>query len=182
MNATRLAIVFIVGSALLGGALMYYQLTYAGYAELSAEDVGEIQLISVTTGEPEAMVLENVSGIDTVKDGVRLSGAVSYRACFTSLQSQAMLSESYVIMEEAVPLTAPSWYDCFDARQIGEALERGEAVAFMSVPNITYGVDRVVVVMPDGAGFAWHQLNACGEAVFAGDDAPEGCPERPEEF
>ena len=29
-----------------------------------------------------------------------------------------------------MPLTAPGWFDCFDADAIGEALDRGEALAF----------------------------------------------------
>jgi len=181
MNATRLAIVAILGSAFFGGVLMYYQLVYAGYAELTPEQVGEIQLVSVVSDQPEPLLLDNLKAIDTVEEGVRLSGAISFRACFDVPQSQATLTETYVIMDEAVPLNAPSWFDCFDAREIGQSLEAGGAIAFVSQSNISYGVDRVVAVMPDGRGFAWHQLNACGEAVFDGDNAPEGCPEPPED-
>ena len=61
------------------------------------------------------------------------------------------------------PLTAPGWFDCFDAVAIGEALEKGEAIAFLSQANIHPGVDRVVAVFPDGRAFAWHQLNAASE-------------------
>lgn len=182
MNSTRFTIVAILGSAIIGGAFMYYNLVYAGYAELTQAEVGEILVISVVTGNSEPILLENVKAIDTVVDGVRLSGAISFRACFDTVQSQATLNETYVIFDDAIPLTAPSWFDCFDAREIGEALEQGAAVAFMSVENITYGVDRIVAVMPDGRGFAWHQLNPCGEAVFAGDNTPDGCPELPEDF
>ena len=42
---------------------------------------------------------------------------------------------------------------------IGAALESGEALAFLSEPEIHPGVDRVVAVFPDGRAFAWHQLN-----------------------
>lgn len=181
MNGVRFAIVGILGSAIIGGALMYYQLVYAGYAELDAAQVGEIQVINTATEQSEPLLLENVKGIDTVVDGVRLSGAISFRACFDVVQSQAMLTETYVVFDDAVPLTAPSWFDCFDAKDIGARLESGEAIAFMSLENITYGVDRIVAVLPDGRGYAWHQLNACGEAVFAGDNTPDGCPELPED-
>jgi len=181
MNKTRLAILGILIPAILGGAFMYWNLLYAGYAELTADEVGEIQLISVVSGLPEAILSENVKGIDTVKEGVRLSGPVSFRACFTTPSSLAMLTDSYVIQENAVPLNAPSWFECFNAQDIGAALESGEAIPFVSQKNISFGVDRVVAVLPDGRGFVWHQLNACGEAVFAGDDAPEGCPEFPED-
>ncbi|WP_281983975.1 DUF6446 family protein [Thalassorhabdomicrobium marinisediminis] len=182
MNATRLAIVAIVGSAVIAAVLMYYQLVYAGYAELTQAEVGEIQLVSLVSGEPEPVLAENVKAIDTVKEGVRLSGAISFRACFDMVNSQAMLTETYVVAENAVPLTAPSWFDCFDAQEVGAALESGEAIAFLGQRNISYGVDRVIAVMPDRRGFAWHQLNPCGEAVFAGDDAPEGCPDLTEDI
>jgi hypothetical protein len=182
MNATRIAIVAILGSAVLFGGLMYYQLVYAGYVELTSAEVGEIQLISFVSGESEAILSENVKAIDSLVDGVRLSSSVSYRACFETPQSQAMLMETYVIMDDAVPWTAPSWFGCFDAREIGKALEDGDAIAFMSQENITFGVDRVVAVMPDGRGFVWHQPNPCGEAVFSGDPTPDGCPDLPEDF
>ncbi|MGJ8610956.1 MAG: DUF6446 family protein [Octadecabacter sp.] len=181
MNATRLAILGILIPAILGGAFMYYNLVYAGYSELTQDEVGEIQLINVTTGEAEAILSENVKGLDTVQEGVRLSGPVSFRACFTTPSSLAMLTETYVVQEDAVPLNAPSWFDCFNAQDIGAALETGEAIPFLSQENISYGVDRVVAILPDGRGFVWHQLNTCGNAVFAGENTPDGCPELPEE-
>lgn len=182
MNAVRFWIVLILGCAVIGGGVMYYQLVYAGYAELTREQVGEIQLISVATGEPDPLMLENVKAIDTVEDGVRLSGAISFRACFDVTSSLAMLTETYVITDTAVPLNAPAWFDCFDAQAIGAALEDGQAVAFVSAENLSFGVDRVVAVLPDGRGYAWHQLNPCGDAIFAGDAASDGCPDIPEDF
>jgi hypothetical protein len=182
MNATRAWIVLILGTAIIGGAVMFYQLQYAGYAELTGDQIGEIQLINVSTNESEAILLENVKAIDTVKDGVRLSGAISFRACFDTPSSQATLSETYVIMDDPIPLNAPSWFECFNAQEVGAALEDGTAIAFMSEENISYGVDRVVAFLPDGRGFVWHQLNPCGVAVFAGANTPDGCPELPEDF
>ncbi|AGI67215.1 hypothetical protein OAN307_c15420 [Octadecabacter antarcticus 307] len=182
MNATRFAIVFIVGFSIFGGALMYYQLEYAGYVELTPAEVGEIQLINIISGNPEAILSENVEAIDSLVDGVRLSSSVSYRACFETPRNQTMLAETYVIMDDAVPWTAPSWFDCFDAREVGKALEDGDAIAFISQENINFGIDRVVAILPDGRGFVWHQPNPCGEAVFSGDPTPDGCPDLPEDF
>ncbi|KAG1713607.1 Glycine--tRNA ligase beta subunit [Nymphon striatum] len=146
---------------------MLYLQNYAGWAELDADQVGEVQLQTIATGELDAIVTENVKGLDTVEEGVRLSGDLSFRACFTTPQSLAMLSETYVIMDDAEPLTSPGWFDCYDARTVGGALETGEAIAFRGQENISYGVDRVVAVFPDGRGFVWHQLNDCGDALFA---------------
>lgn len=179
MNMTRLAIVFILGSGLLAGIGLTYLQSYAGWEELDAAQVGNVQLQSVTTGELDSIIAENVTGLDTVQDGVRLSGAVSFRACFTTPQSIAMLSETYVIADNAEPLTSPRWFDCYNALEVGTALETGDAVAFRGAENITYGVDRMVAVFPDGRGFVWHQLNDCGDALFAGDTPPETCPEPP---
>ena len=80
----------------------------------------------------------------------------------------------------ATPRTAPGWFDCFDAEAIGDAIESGEARAYLGTKDVRYGIDRIVAILPDGRGFAWHDINACGEVVFDGDPAPEGCPPVPE--
>jgi len=178
MNATRLAIVFILGSGLLAGVGMSYLYLYAGWSELTAEEVGPIE-VRTASGALDALDVTDVSGLDTVDDGVRLSGALSFRACFTTAAAPSTLAETYVTQENAVPLTSPRWFDCYDAREVGASLENGTAVAFAGEENISYGVDRVVAVLDDGRGFVWHQLNACGEALFAGDTPPETCPEPP---
>ena len=72
---------------------------------------------------------------------------------------RAMLTETYKIYEGAQPLNAPSWFPCFDAGKIGDALESGEAVAFLSQANIAPDVDRVVAIFPDGRAFAWQQFH-----------------------
>ena len=71
----------------------------------------------------------------------------------------ALLTETYRIYEKPTPLIAPSWFSCFNAKQIGADLENGAAVAFLSEENIHPGVDRVIAVYPDGRAFAWQQLN-----------------------
>lgn len=170
----RIVIVGLLLVAVCAGALMYYLQIYAYYEEVTAEEVGEVQLVSLDTGAPEPIMFENFRGIDST------SAPIRFRACLDLASGPAVLSESYVTYDAAEPLVAPGWFDCFDAEAIGRALETGEAVAFLSVENITYGIDRVVAVMPDGRAFAWHQINACGEVVFDGDPAPEGCPPVPE--
>ena len=115
-----------------------------------------------------------IEGIDADSSPLR------YRACFTTPMSTAMMTETYVLYDDAVPLNAPDWFDCFDATEVGEALESGQALAFMGTENIVYGFDRVVAVMEDGRGFVWHQINHCGEEVFDGNPPPPGCPPPPE--
>ncbi|MFY0679423.1 MAG: histidine kinase [Thalassovita sp.] len=165
---------FIVVTAVVAGLAMYYLQVYAYYEEVPASGVEDVQLTSLTSGQPEGVLYDSFKAIDSESSPIR------YRACFTTTMSQAMLSETYEAYEDAVPLTAPQWFDCFDAREVGAALESGRALAFMGQQNIQYGVDRVVAVMPDGRGFVWHQINACGEVVFDGKRAPAHCPTPPE--
>jgi hypothetical protein len=113
----------------------------------------EIRLTPVASDAPEAIVAENVTGIDADSSPLR------FRACFTTPLSQAMLSETYRLYDDPTPLNAPGWFDCFDAAAIGAALEAGEALAFLAEAEIRPGVDRVVAVFPDGRAYAWHQLN-----------------------
>ena len=170
----RLAILGIVVTALVAGALMYYLQVYAYYTEVAAEQVGGVQLVGLSSGVAEPILFENYKGIDSDSSPIR------YRACFDVPQSLAMLTETYVMYPQAEPLVAPGWFDCFDATALGAALESGQALAFLSVPNVHYGIDRVVAVMPNGRGYSWHQINACGAVVFNGEPAPEGCPPVPE--
>ena len=174
MTVARLAILGIAVTALIVGAAMYYLQVYAFYEEVNAEQVGEVQLVSLNTGAPEPILFENFKGIDSD------SAPVRFRACFETPYSQAMLTETYETYPRAEPLVAPGWFDCFDAAAIGAALETGEAIAFLGVPDIRYGSDRVVAVMPDGRGYVWHQINPCGAAAFSGDPLPEGCAPAPE--
>jgi hypothetical protein len=170
----RILIMAMLITAVVGGGLMYWLQEYAYYDRVAAESPQTVDLVSLATGAPEAVTVDGFDAIDSNSSPIR------YRACFQLPFSQAMLTETYAMYEGATPLTAPGWFDCFDATAIGEALERGEALAFLSVPNITYGVDRVVAVFPDGRAFAWHQMNICGETVFNREAAPDGCPPVPE--
>ncbi len=158
--------------AAIGGGLLYYQQVYAYYHDVPAGP-DAVQLTSVSTGEAEPIVVQNFQGIDAISSPLR------YRACFETPLSQAMLSETFQIVENAEPRVAPTWFDCFDAAQIGADLQT-EAIAFMGVENIAYGIDRIVAIYPDGRGYAWHQINECGEVVFDGNRPPEDCPPIPE--
>ena len=81
---------------------------------------------------------------------------------------------------DATPLNTPGWFDCYDAGALTQALEDGTALAFLGEGNFIYGFDRIVMVGQDGRGYAWHQINPCGEAVYDGDPVPDTCPPPPE--
>lgn len=174
MNAGRIAVGFIVLTALIGGIGLWYSAEKAYYEPVAFQPGAEIRLVPLTGDLPEPILVSGVEGINATSSPIR------FRACFATPLSLAMLTETYRPYDKAEPLVAPTAFPCFDAVAIGAALEKGEALAFLSEPNITYGVDRVVAVTGDGRGYAWHQINACGEEVFAGRPAPAGCPTPPE--
>jgi hypothetical protein len=144
---------FLVLSGLAAGIAVWWLQLFAFYEPASFTPGAEIRLTPITGDMPEVIVAENVQGIDATSSPLR------FRACFTTPLTLATLTETYRIYDAPVPLVAPGWFDCFDAQAIGAALERGEAVAFLSEPGIAPGVDRVVAVFPDGRAYAWHQLN-----------------------
>lgn len=142
----------IVLTSLLAGAAIWYLQLFGYYHEASFTPGEEIRLTPIIGDAPEVILAEDVRGIDADSSPLR------FRACFSTPLSQAMLTETYRIYEEPVPLVAPYWFDCFDAEAIGKALENGEALAFLSEAGIAPGVDRVVAVFADGRAYAWHQL------------------------
>lgn len=166
--------VFLVLSAVLAGAGMYYLQVYAFYEDVPVSNTNDVELTTLTGDTPEAILYEAFRGIDADSSPLR------YRACFTTSMSEAMLTETYVLYDNPVPNNAPGWFDCFDAQSIGAALEAGEATAYLGQSNIIFGFDRVVAIDEAGNGFVWHQINACGEAAFDGDPLPAGCPPPPE--
>jgi len=166
----------IVVTALAAGVAMYYLQVYAYYEEVAATGTDDVQITSLASGQPETIVYENFKAIDSDSSPIR------FRACFTTSHSQAMLTETYQSYAKAEPLVAPNWFDCFDAKEVGRALENGTALAFLGQENFRYGIDRIVAVMDDGRGFVWHQINHCGEVVFSGEPAPADCPTPPKGY
>ena len=164
----------ILLSAAVAGVALYYLQIYAFYEEVAAPEQG-VELVSVVSDRPEPIVTDNYRAIDADSSPIR------YRACFDTTASLAMLSESFVMVENTEPRIAPGWFDCFDAEAIGTALEQGKALTFLSEKNISYGVDRIVAITEDGRGYVWHELNDCGEKAYDGTVVGEECPERPAE-
>jgi hypothetical protein len=161
----------IVLSAVVAGAALYYLQVYHWYEDVSDRVEGVV--LTALDGTPEEIRVENLRAIDAASSPIR------FRACFDTPEGLGTLTQTYVVHPDAEPLTAPGWFDCFDAAALGAALERGEAVAFLGQENIVYGIDRVVAIGADGRGYAWNQINRCGAEVFDGRPPPEGCPPPP---
>ncbi|MBL9059026.1 MAG: histidine kinase [Mangrovicoccus sp.] len=142
---------FIVGTALLAGAAVWYLQTWYFYTSPDPASV-EIRLTPIAGGAPEAIPVEGLSAIDATSSPIR------FRACFATPLSLATLTETYRLYDRPVPLVAPGWFDCFDAGRIEEALASGAALAFLGDSGVAPGVDRVVAVFDNGEAFAWQQL------------------------
>ncbi|MEM9044145.1 MAG: DUF6446 family protein [Pseudomonadota bacterium] len=137
----RLLIIGLLGfCAIFGAALWYFQI-YAFYEEV--DGVTEIDVAGQT------LAVTGFSGIEASSSPLKL------RACF-ELASGAPEAEN---APNATPLTAPYWFECFDAEQIARDIEQGKATAILAAREESDGVDRYIAVYPDGRGFMWRQLN-----------------------
>lgn len=167
--------ILILSAALIGGVAMYYLQVYGFYDEIAASGPDDVQIVALATGQSEPLPHAAFQAIDSDSSPIR------YRACFRTDLTLDQMQAAYQPYPRAVPLVAPKWFDCFDARALGAALEDGSALAFMGTGNIRYGIDRIIAVTADGRGYVWHQINRCGEVVFDGQPAPADCPPPPQE-
>jgi len=173
MNGKIIVMALVLTSALAGGALYYLQI-YGYYTEVQASSGEDVTLVSLVSQEAEPILYDGFQAIDAESSPIR------YRACFTTTMGHAMLTETYQLIESAVPRNAPGWFDCFDAAALGAELQAGTALAFMGQKNVRYGVDRIVAITEDGRGYIWHELNECGEKAYDGTVVGEACPPKPE--
>ena len=150
----------IVAVALAAGAGLWYSQTYAYYEQ--QDGLEEVLAFG------DAFPVSNYRGIDADTSPLKL------RACFTVDWDYAP-SETY--KTEAEPLTAPSWFDCFDAEAISKDIAADNAIAILVEKNQPFGFSRYIAQYPDGNAFMWRQINECGRAQFDGDDLPDGCEE-----
>lgn len=155
----------LIGCGLAAGAAMYWFQVYAFYETL---DPADVDLTITRNGTPEPFDATSIRAITSDSSPIR------FRACFQTVG--AIAGDPH---PDPVPLVAPSWFGCFDADAIGADLASGAATAFMGVENVTYGIDRVIVLYPDGRGYSWDQINPCGAEVFDGNAPPQGCPPPP---
>ncbi|MGX9357371.1 DUF6446 family protein [Roseobacteraceae bacterium S113] len=161
----------IVALALIAGAVLYYLQVYAFYDEVAETGAGDVALTLLGTDQPEAILYDDFKAIDSESSPIR------YRACFTTPESHALLTETYESYAPAIPRTGPSWFDCYDAEAIAGELDAGTALAFLGEKNIRYGVDRVVVITDDGRGYVWHTLNRCTDPLASEEAKAQDCPD-----
>lgn len=157
---------FVLFAVLFGVALWWFQ-TRAFYERLSGPGEVIVRGASLPVAEFE--------GIDAGTSPLKL------RACFRVAEGVAGDALAiFPVAEDATPLVAPGWFDCFDAAAIQAGISDGSIRAVVAEANAPWGFDRLVAVAPDGRGWMWRQMNACGRAKFEGDPLPADCPPPPE--
>ncbi|MFK7752049.1 MAG: DUF6446 family protein [Sedimentitalea sp.] len=173
MNGKVIVVILGLSAAIAGGALYYLQI-YGFYETVQGDPGQDVTLVSLVSELPEPILYDSFQAIDAESSPIR------YRACFTTTMSHALMTETYVLLEDATPRNAPGWFDCFDAAAIAAELDAGTALPFLGAKNVHYGVDRIVAITEDGRGYAWHELNECGEKAYDGTVVGEECPPRPD--
>jgi len=144
---------FIGLAAIVAGVGVYYTQEYAYYQPVVFTADNAIKLTPRNSDTAEPIAVSALQGVDAASSPLR------FRACFTTELDQTNLLNTYKTYDNAVPLFAPSWFDCFDAKKIDDALTSGEAVAFLAQANIAPDIDRVIAVFRTGEAYAWHQVN-----------------------
>jgi len=149
LSKGRWIVVAIFAVTAIFAAGMWYAQTRAFYITL------ETASLTVTTpaGDVVPLPYTDFRGIDADSSPLR------FRACFTLDEAGMAAVARAATHSDPAPLVAPDWFDCYDARSLGEAIEASAARAVMSVHEVARGVDRIIAVFPDGRAFAWHQLN-----------------------
>lgn len=161
MSGRVLAGGLVLFALIFGAALWWFQTR--GY-------YSNIEGVETVTIDGVAVPVANYRGIDADTSPLKM------RACF---EAEGLAGPA---AEAPTPLTTPGWFDCFDADGIARDLASGAATAILAATNEPYGFDRIVAAYADGRAFQWRQINRCGEAVFQGDPAPEGCPPPPQGY
>ncbi|GGH21995.1 hypothetical protein SAMN05444007_102328 [Cribrihabitans marinus] len=172
MSGKILAMIVLVSAAIAGGALYYFQI-YGYYYDVAAQPGRDVMLLPQDAEAPEPITYSEFRAIDADSSPIR------YRACFETEAAPEALAATYMPAEAPEPLTAPGWFDCFDAVALADDLAAGRARAFIGQKNVHFGVDRIVAVTADGRGYAWNALNNCGRKTYDGTQVGEDCPPRP---
>ncbi|MEO1563865.1 MAG: DUF6446 family protein [Pseudomonadota bacterium] len=158
MSGRILMIALIVSALTIGGGI-WYSATIGSY-----DEVRNVEQVRV--GET-SWAVTNYRGIDGDSSPLKLRGCFDFELPYAA---------STVHAEEATPLVTPGWFECFDAVQIEADIQSGAATVLISQENEPFGFTTYIAHYPDGRGYIWRQINACGSAQFAGEALPVGCP------
>ena len=137
----------MIGLLLFAGVFaagLWYAQVYAFYEETEADAV---------TVAGESYPVTDWEGIDAATSPLKL------RSCFRLTEAAAAeIAERLDPFEDATPLVAPAWFECYDAGSLTADLEAGRANAYLAAGEEEPGADRVMVLYPDGRAYQWRQL------------------------
>ncbi len=142
MSGRRLVLGFLAFVAVFAAALVYYQF-FAFYERTDRHAP------LIIDGAPVA--LADYEGISAESSPLKLRG------CFRVDPSAVA---ALPVATDPTPLTPPPWFRCFDAGRLQEAIELGEAEAFLLAAETPAGFDVMLAVYPDGRGYLWRQLSS----------------------
>ena len=166
MKGNTFVIMLLTFALIFGVTLWYFQ----NYAYYEKNDINEIKVTSIKTGFEVDVELDEMKSINSV------TSPLKFRSCLKISSAALKKMDDYLIYQNGTPLRAPSWFKCFNVKNITNDLQSGKAVAYLSKANIEYGIDRVLAIYPGGLAYAWHQINSCGSAAFSGETLPTDCP------
>jgi hypothetical protein len=133
----------MLGFAALFGAGLWYAQVYAYYDRVDG--------LSAITAGGRSVPVRDYRGLDGTSSPLKLRG------CFTV--DPAALA-GLPPAPDAVPLSTPGWFHCFDAPALGAALLAGRAQAVRAARDEPPGFDRIIVHFPDGRAYQWRQVRA----------------------
>lgn len=142
----RLVGIGLVGFALVFGAVLAWFQVFAFYER--QQGLGALTIGGVV------VPVADYDGIDAASSPLKLRG------CFR-VDPAAVAGLDPVA--DAVPLTPPFWFRCFDARALTDDLATGAAKAYRIGVNAPDGFDLMIAVYPDGRGYLWRQPNEAFE-------------------
>lgn len=140
MTGRTLALGLLAFAVLFGAGLWYAQV-YAYY--------DRVEGLPTVTVNGQPVPVTAYTGLDGASSPLKL------RACFTV--DPAALAEA-PDARDPVPLTTPSWFDCFQPAAISAAIRSGQARAILAASDEPDRFDRIIATFPDGRAFMWRQL------------------------
>lgn len=151
----RVVALGIVITAIFAGVLMYWLETYYFYDEVEGLEAVEIA--------GESYPVSGYQGLDSTSSPLKLRGCFQLTepgAFDAALVAGEPLNAAFLEAgNKVLPLSTPGWFDCYDPAAIDAALRDGEARVIVAERNEFKGIDRIVVLWPDGRGVMWRQLN-----------------------
>lgn len=154
MRGRPLMIGLFAVTVIFTAALWWFQ-TRAYYEQSEGADAIDIAGLSIP--------VTGYSQIDAATSPLKL------RACFELSDAADLVraSEASAPLTQAAlaagvtldPLVAPDWFDCFDAEALTALAGTEGARTMVAERNAPEGFDRVALILPDGRGWLWRQLN-----------------------